>query len=388
MRFLIAPNAFKGCLTASEAAEAMALGVLRAAPDADIELLPISDGGDGLIEALLAGCGGRKVFATVEGPLGETRWAPFALLPGAAGVVEMAQASGLALLPPRKPDIWKASSFGTGQLIAKAVDAGARTVFVGMGGSATNDAGAGMAQALGARLLDAAGRPIPRGAAGLLSLAKIDLRGMAPRLRKAKIVAVSDVTNPLLGAQGSARVYGPQKGATAGDIPVLERALARFARIVRRDLKRSVGRVPGSGAAGGLGAGLLAFLDARIVPGGPFVLERIGAGARVRAADLVLTGEGKLDAQSLFGKAPVALARAAKRQGRPVVAICGSWDPKLKRALRAAGITEVRALTDGVSRRRAMREAARLIAKASEAAVRGWSPLRTPAGVRRRGSWT
>jgi len=376
MRFLIAPNAFKGCLTALEAAEAMARGVLRAEPKAELEVLPISDGGDGLIDALLAGLGGRKVFATVEGPLGETRWAPFALLPGAAAVVEMAQASGLALLPPRKPDIWRASSFGTGQLIAKAVDAGARHVLVGMGGSATNDAGAGMAMALGARLLDAAGNPIPRGAKGLLSLDRIDISGMPARLRRIKISAVSDVTNPLLGAKGSARVYGPQKGAKPADIPVLERALARFARLVKRDLRRSVGSVPGSGAAGGLGAGLLAFLDAKLVAGGPFVLERIGADARIRAADLVLTGEGKLDAQSLFGKAPVALARAAKRRGKPVVAVCGTWDPSLRRSLRRAGITEVRALTDGASAARAMKEAGRLIAKASEAAVRDWSASR------------
>lgn len=370
MRVLIAPNAFKGCLSAAEAAEAMARGVLRAAPEAALDLLPISDGGDGLIEALLAARGGRKVFAAVEGPLGGKRWAAFALLPGGEAAVEMAQASGLALLPEERRDIWRASSFGTGQLILKALETGARTVLVGIGGSATNDAGAGMAQALGARLLDAAGRPVARGPRGLRALASMDVSALDPRVRKARIVAVSDVTNPLLGPRGSARVYGPQKGATAKDVSELEAVLRRFARLVRRDLGRDVARIPGAGAAGGLGAGLLAFAGARMVPGGPFVLQEMRAPAHVRDADLVLTGEGRLDAQSLYGKAPVALAELAKRAHKPLVAICGSWDPALKARLRRRGIARVIALADRVPPARALREAPRLLAEAAAAALR------------------
>lgn len=373
MRVLVAPNAFKGCLTASEAAEAMARGVLAADPSALVGLMPISDGGDGLIEALLAGCGGRKVFVGVRGPLGERRWAPFGLLPDRTAVVEMAQASGLALVPAEKRDVWSATSFGTGQLITKALDLGARRIWVGMGGSATNDGGIGMAQALGAVLLGADGRPVPFGARGLEALARIDLSRLDRRLRRAEVLAVSDVTNPLLGPKGSARVYGPQKGLKIADIPRLEAALRRCAGLIHRELGLDVARLPGAGAAGGLGAGLAAFLGARIVPGAPLVLKCIGADARIRSSDLVLTGEGRLDAQSLFGKAPVALAEAARRRGVPVIAACGSWDPSLARRLKARGILRVVALTERVTESRAMREAGKLLAAAISETLRSWT---------------
>ena len=368
MKLLLAPNAFKGSLSAVDVAEALARGALRAAPGARLDLMPISDGGDGLLDALLA-CRGRKVFAAVTGPLGEKRWASFALLPGRIAVIEMAQASGLALLPEGKRDIWNSTSYGTGELMLRALDAGARTLWVGMGGSATNDAGAGLAQALGARLLDADGREIARGAAGLRALARVDVSGMDKRLRRARVIAVSDVTNPLLGPRGSARVFGPQKGASPRDIPLLEAALKRYAGVLRRDLGVDAGALAGSGAAGGLGAGLAAFVHAALQSGAALVLEELSAAERVAWADLVITGEGRLDSQSLYGKAPVALADLARSLGRPVAAVCGSLEGAAAARLKRRGITRVIALTDSVSEARALRETPRLLARVAERLV-------------------
>lgn len=337
-RILVAPNAFKGCLSAARAADAMARGARRAAPGAVIDRMPISDGGDGLMEVLLAHLGGRRVSLTVTGPLGRPRRAAYALLAGRReAVIEMAQASGLARLPPGELDALGATSFGTGELVADALRRGARRVLVGMGGAASNDGGAGAAQALGARLLDRAGRDLPFGAAALERLDRVDASGIEPLLRGAEILAVSDVRNPLLGRFGSARVYGPQKGATPAMVRRLEKALGRYARVLKRDLGRDVAGLPGAGAAGGLGAGLAAFLGAELVPGAELVLERLGARKRVASASLVLTGEGRLDFQSFFGKAPVTLARLAKTRGRPVRFLCGQVSKDAAEGLRAFG---------------------------------------------------
>lgn len=352
MRVLVAPNAFKGCLSAREAALIIVRGLRRARPGVLVDPMPVSDGGDGLVEVLLERRGGRRVRVRVLDALGRPAWASYALLSdGRSAVVEMAQASGMARLKGRL-DPLGATTYGTGQLIADALRRGRRRILVGMGGSAASDGGAGMAQALGARLLDERGRELPRGASALLRLARVEPPSLPAG---ARVLAVSDVRNPLLGPRGSARVYGPQKGAAPAQVRVLERALARWARALRRDLGVSTARLPGAGAAGGLGAGLAAFLGARLIPGADWVLAELGAAARVRRAGLVVTGEGRLDRQSLFGKAPVALARRARRAGVPVVFLCGSVEPGMGPALRRLGARAVELSRPGESPARAMR---------------------------------
>ncbi|MBI5631084.1 MAG: glycerate kinase [Elusimicrobia bacterium] len=340
MRILLAPNAFKGSLTALEAAKAMEQGVRRVLPRSRTILLPLSDGGDGLMEVLLQAKGGRRICVPVFGPLGEKRRAAFALLKSGAAVVEMAQASGLALVCAHKRDPLGATSYGTGQLIATAIQAGAKAVAVGLGGSATNDGGAGMAQALGARLLDKAGQEIGPGVEALLRLEKIDVRALRQKIKGVRISGIADVANPLLGPRGSARVYGPQKGATPRMVRIMEEALARYARIIERDLGVSVGAEPGAGAAGGLGAGLLAFLKARIRPGADYVLDAVEADENLAGTGLVMTGEGRLDRTSFFGKAPVAMARRAKAKGIPVAVVCASLETGIQARLRREGISE------------------------------------------------
>lgn len=362
-RVLIAPNAFKGTLTADEAARAIARGLLRARPSAKARRLPIADGGDGLLDVLVSDLGGRKVRTAVTGPRGERRPAVYALLPGRIAVVEMALASGLALVPKSRRRPLSATSRGTGDLIRHALERGVREVWIGMGGSATNDGGAGMARALGARFLDAAGRELPDGVEPLSRLARIDISGLHPAVHRARFIALSDVTNPLLGRRGSARVYGPQKGATPAQVRLIESALANYARRLKADLGRDVSHRPGAGAAGGLGTGLLAFLGAELKPGAAFVLEAVGAERHVRNSDIVVTGEGRLDSQSFFGKAPVELARLARRSGVPVLFLCGAVAPGLGARLARLGARAFGASGPGSPRVRLERLASRAFDK-------------------------
>jgi glycerate kinase len=341
----------------------MAKGVRAAGASAAI--LPISDGGDGLIESLLYAKRGRLVRAPAAGPLGARRMAEYGML-GKTAVIEMARASGLALLRKDRLDPMSATSRGTGELIAAAMERGAARLWIGLGGSATNDGGAGMAEALGALLLDSKGRPVPPGPAGLLKLARIDATRLHPRLRRTEIRLVSDVTNPLLGPKGSARVYGPQKGATPKQVALIEKALSNWARIIRRDMGRDVARVPGGGAAGGLGAGLLAFTDAKLAPGSRFVLEALSAEAEIRKADLVLTGEGRFDSQSFYGKAPAELAKLASRLGKPVGLVCGQLEKGLEPRLKTIGIGPVVSLTASRKPEEAIRKAPALLARAAK----------------------
>lgn len=297
-----------------DAAKAMARGVRAVYKDARIESIPVADGGDGLIDALREALGGTLVSAAARGPLGDARHASYLWIPAEkTAVIEMARASGLALVPPARRRVMISTTRGTGDLMRDAVRRGARTLIIGMGGSASNDGGAGMARALGARLLDCEGRELADGAAALPRLCAVDARAARTLLSGVKVIALSDVTNPLLGPQGSARVFGPQKGATPSQVKALDAALAVWARALYRDLGARVASVPGSGAAGGLGAGLLAFARAEIVPGADWIIEKTGAARSLKTADLVVTGEGRLDRTSLFGKAPVALARRARR---------------------------------------------------------------------------
>lgn len=367
MRILVAPNAFKECLTASEAALALARGA-RKAGCRQIDLMPVADGGDGLAEALLAARGGRRVCRTAVGPLGRKLRTHFAVLSGGrVAVVEMSQASGLRLVPRGRRNPLVATSYGTGELIRAALDLGVREVWVGLGGSATQDGGAGMAEALGARFLDARGKRLPRGAEPLSRLSRIDLSALDARILRTRILGIADVVNPLLGPRGSARVFGPQKGATPGMVRVLERALGRYARVLRKETGRSVAHLRGAGAAGGLGAGLVALLGARLEPGAARVLRALEASSRIRRADLVFTGEGKLDRQSLYGKAPFEVARWARRAGKPVWAFCGRIECLKPAELRRLGI--VRAISLEEEAREGedpFKDAARILARSAE----------------------
>jgi glycerate 2-kinase len=322
---ILAPDSFKESLTAQQVCVAMQAGLEQVFPDARYVHVPMADGGEGTVQSLVDATGGTVRRAWVTGPLGEAVEAAFGILgDGETAVIEMAAASGLELVPSADRDVRRATTYGTGELISVCLDQGVRRLVLGLGGSATNDGGAGMAQALGAHLLDASGRPLPLGGAPLANLARIDVSGLDPRLRDCAIEVASDVTNPLCGPTGASAVYGPQKGATPTDVTELDAALEHYADIVRRDLGRSVGEVPGAGAAGGLGAGLLAFTQARISSGIDIVIRLTGLVDHVAEANLVLTGEGRMDGQTRFGKTPFGVASVARAAGTPVIGIAGS----------------------------------------------------------------
>src|SRR5438270_977261 len=326
MRIVIAPNAFKGSLSALDAAEAIAEGVRIVAADADLVLVPIADGGDGTVDALVAATHGDRRTLRVRGPLGDPVDAGYGLIDGGStAVIEMAKAAGLALVLKDKRDPRITTTYGVGELLQHAYDAGARHFVVGIGGSATNDGGAGMAQALGYHLLDERGLELPPGGLALKRLARIHVGGVHATWKRAEVEVACDVTNPLTGPRGASAVYGPQKGATPEMVAELDAALHHFAEIIRRDLGVDVEPLPGAGAAGGLGAGLVAFLGARLGPGAEMVMEALHLDERLRGAHLVITGEGRLDSQTArFGKGPAAVARHARNAGIPVVGIGGS----------------------------------------------------------------
>ena len=341
MKVVVAPNAFKGSLSASQAAAAIARGVREVFPDAEVFEVPVADGGDGTVEALVSAHHGTYLTADVAGPLGDPVRATYGLIDARrTGVLELASASGLTLIPAERRDPRTASTFGFGQLLEAVRRTGAGQIIAGIGGSATNDGGAGMAQALGYRLLDSAGSDLPRGGAALRRLERIDSAGFDPGWRSVNVMVACDVTNPLTGPQGASAVYGPQKGAGDEMIRELDAALARFASVIERDLGKRVADVPGAGAAGGAGAGLIAFLDARLLPGAPLVVEASGLDARLRGADLVITGEGRVDSQTAYGKAPGEVAKRAKASRIPVLLIAGSKAPGWE-ALSDLGVTAV-----------------------------------------------
>jgi len=286
--------------------------------------MPMADGGDNGFHQPLAAVGGRLTFTPVTGPLGEpVRAAWGSLSDGKTAIIEMASASGLNQVPPARRNPMITTTFGTGELVRVALDAGFRKIIIGIGGSATNDGGAGLAQALGVRFRDAAGQELPRGGAAMINLAHIDIASRDPRLAESVITLASDVVNPLCGPRGASAVYGPQKGATPEMVVQLDKALRHYADVIHHDLGLDVADLPGAGAAGGLGAGIMAFLGARVRPGVEVVIEATGLAAQLNGADLVITGEGRIDGQTASGKVPVGVARAAKRHGLPVVAIAG-----------------------------------------------------------------
>jgi glycerate kinase len=372
MRVLVAPQEFKGALTAIEAANAIAAGVRRALPDAIVDEAPVSDGGPGLVDTLLAALGGQRRASAVHDPLMRPITAVWGVLPDHTAVIEMAAASGLVLLAPHERNPLIATTFGTGELIRATLGLRPPRIIIGVGGSATVDAGAGAMQALGARLMDASGHDLPPGGAALLHLDRIDLAAIDPRLREVPIRVASDVRNPLCGPEGAAAVFGPQKGASPDDVITLDAALRRFADVVHRDTNIDVTLIEGSGAAGGLGAGLVAAAGATIEPGFPIVAEAINLRDRIAVADLVITGEGRLDSQTAFGKAPAGVAAIARDLGKPVIAIAGSLtDYDL-----ASGTFDLvmASMPEGMSLDDAMLAGAPLVAEAAERALREFVP--------------
>ena len=325
MKIVIAPDSYKESLSALEVASAIEAGFREIYPDAEYIKLPVADGGEGTVEAMVAATQGRVIQVEVTGPLGE-------VVPGFFGVsgdercafIEMAAASGLELLPPDARNPLKTTSWGTGELIRHALDLGVTRMIIGIGGSATNDGGAGMVQALGAQLLTADGQPIAPGGAGLSTLAKIDISGLDPRLAQCRIDVACDVTNPLVGDDGASAVFGPQKGATPEMVALLDRALAHYAGQIAQELDLDVLTLEGGGAAGGMGAALYAFCGAHLRPGIDIVTDALHLDALVADADLVITGDGRIDSQTIHGKVPVGVARVAKRYQIPVIGIAGS----------------------------------------------------------------
>lgn len=369
-KIVVAPDKFKGSLTAVQAAQAIADGLRRSRADLDVVQLPVADGGDGTVAAALA-AGYERRTATVQGPTGEPVEATFAVR-GEQAVLELAEASGLSRLPHGTLAPLTASTYGTGQLLLAALDAGCRSLILGVGGSASTDGGAGMVQALGARFLSAAGEEVGRGGAALLDLDRVDPTLLDPRLASTTVILACDVDNPLVGAQGAATVYGPQKGATSDDVELLDKALSHYAEVVHRDMGLHLSHRAGAGAAGGTGAGAIAFLGAVSSSGIELMLEVVGFARAVEGADLVITGEGSLDAQSLSGKTPVGVARAAASAGVPVIALVGRLEVGPDE-LRAVGITSARALLelepDDIL---AQRDAAVLLARLAEEVGASW----------------
>ena len=373
-KIVIAPQEFKGSLTAIEIARAIEAGVLRAIPHAETVLAPVADGGDGTLQALVDSSGGRIESTAVTGPLGEEIVAEWgALGDGESAVIEMARSSGLALVDLDDRDPRTATTRGVGELIVAALDAAQSKFIIGIGGSATNDGGAGMMQALGASLLDGTGCELEPGGAALARLDRIDVSNVDPRVRSASVVVACDVNNPLCGPTGASAVFGPQKGATPEIVAELDAALGHFADIVERDLGADVRNRAGAGAAGGLGAGLMAILNAELRAGVDIVLDAVGLEERLDGADLVITGEGQIDASTVFNKAPVGVARLARRRGIPVFGLAGSLGQGYEE-VHNLGIDAVFTLVDRpMTLDEALADTERLVTSLAEEATRAFA---------------
>ena len=325
MKILIAPDSFKNALSAPGVAKALRKGLLKVLPEAEITVVPMADGGEGTMESLIEATQGSFVHVRVHDPLMREVDASFGITgDGNTAIIEMASASGIQLIRPEERDPWITSSYGTGELIRAALDRGCHTILIGIGGSATNDGGMGMARALGMEFTQVDGKPVSEGGGALGDVNRIDTSGLDPKVKNADIIVACDVTNPLTGPEGASQVYGPQKGAGDAMVNKLDGNLAHFAGIIREQLDLDVEYIPGAGAAGGLGAGMLAFLGARLLEGFPVIAGMRGLEDKIRAADLVITGEGKLDAQTRFGKTPFGVGEIARRNGKPVIAVAGA----------------------------------------------------------------
>lgn len=378
-RILIAPDSFKGTLSAAEAAGAMRRGVLRAVPGVAVELIPVSDGGEGFLDVIVPRMGGIFRVTEVSGPLpGQrvpARWGHFE----GVGVIESAQAAGLMLIPTEKRDPRVTTTFGLGELIREMLDRLVRKFIVGIGGTGTNDGGAGCASALGAKFLDASGRKLPRGGAALARLDRILLGGLDRRLRESSFLVASDVTNPLTGPSGASLVFGPQKGADPATAALLDKALTRYGSRLKRALRKDIASLPGSGAAGGLGAGLMGFCRAELRPGIEVVLDATGFDAALTKSDLVITGEGKIDTQTRAGKALSGILRHAQEKGVPVVAVVGAVEGEESDFTGKDGFAGLGAMVRGkTTPEESMRDAARVLEERTAEVL---------ATYLRRGSW-
>ena len=373
MKIVVAPNAFKGSLTANEAALAMESGIKKILPRAEVVRVPVADGGDGLVDVAVEALNGEIRSLLVCGPLKANLKANFAYVKSLNLVtVEMALASGLTLLPKALQNPTLTTTFGTGELIKAGLDLGAREINVGIGGSATTDGGIGMAQALGVLFLDKNGRELPGIGASLAAIARIDISGLDSRIGTTTIKAVCDVENPLYGPQGAAFVYGPQKGATPNQVQELDDGLKNLARRIKIDLGIDVANMPGAGAAGGLGAGLHAFLGAQLCRGIDLIFALVGLHEKLAGADLVLTGEGQINFQTVFGKAPGGVGAAAKAQGIPCFAIAGSIGKELG-GLHESGINAIFSLCPGpISLAESIKLSHENVARATEQALRAF----------------
>lgn len=351
MRILIAPDKFKGTLDATEVARAIELGVRKVLPDAHTILLPMADGGKGTVDAVVKAMNGKIINCPATSPLGETVQAYLGLFPSASfpeknvAVIEMAAASGLHLIPTEKRNPLTTTTYGTGELIRTALEYDLAEMIVGIGDSGTVDGGMGMAQALGVKFLDAKGMELGRGGRELTKIRKIDISSFDGGIHGIKVRVASDVENPLCGSDGAAHVYGPQKGATPQMVEVLEAGLKNYAQAIKHDLGKNISEIAGAGAAGGLGAGLIAFLDAELESGIELVMKLAGFSNKLKTADAVITGEGKMDAQTLFGKTPAGVAEMARKYDVPVYAICGQKGKGAEDMLNA-GVARIFTISD------------------------------------------
>ncbi|UZM15177.1 glycerate kinase [Pseudomonas kielensis] len=373
MKIVIAPDSFKDSLSAIDVADAIALGLAEVWPDAQMVKCPMADGGEGTVEAILVACAGALRRTRVQGPLGEPVDAHWGWLPQSqTAIIEMAEASGLQLVPLAQRDACISSTYGTGELIRAALDAGAQRIILAIGGSATNDGGAGALQALGVGLFDQQGQSIRHGGLALKDLAHIGLNEMDPRLAQVRFEIAADVNNPLCGPHGASTIFGPQKGATPEQVQALDLTLGHFADLCAQVLDKDVRDEPGSGAAGGLGFAAKAFLQAQFRPGVEVVAELVGLANAIRGADLVITGEGRFDAQTLRGKTPFGVARVARQQGVPVVVIAGTLGEGYQQMYQH-GVDAAFALPSGpMSLAQACSEAPRLLRERAADIARLW----------------
>ncbi|WP_122848064.1 glycerate kinase [Pseudomonas viridiflava] len=373
MKIVIAPDSFKDSLSAQAVADAIASGLAEVWPDAELVKCPMADGGEGTIEAVLDACEGQWMSTQVSGPLGDSVAAQWGwLAQSRTAIIEMAMASGLQLLTRAQRDACLTSTEGTGQLISAALDAGAQRVILAIGGSATNDGGSGMLSALGARFLDRNDQPLPRGGRALTDLARIDLSDLDPRLANVRVEIAADVDNPLCGPTGASHIFGPQKGASPDQVLALDAALAHFADHSARTLGRDLRDSPGSGAAGGMGFAAKAYLNASFRAGVEVVADLTGLEQALVGADLVITGEGRFDAQTLRGKTPLGVARVAQRQRIPVIVLAGTLGEGYEQLYRH-GISAAFALTSGpMDLEHACREAPRLLLERARDVARVW----------------
>jgi len=371
MKILIATDSFKDSLTAREVALALKIGFLRGTPGHTVEILPLADGGEGTVEAVLDATGGQRIPLRVMDPLMRETDAFFGITgDGKTAVIEMAAASGLEKLSPSERNPWITSTYGTGQLIAAALDRGYGRILLGIGGSATNDCGAGMAEALGVRFLDGQGEPVGKGGGVLGHVERIDLTGLHPGVGSTEILVACDVANPLTGPEGASVVYGPQKGADRQMVRKLDASLRHFAGKIREQTGREIEHTPGAGAAGGLGAGMIAFLGAKLEKGFDLVAGMVKLEEKIRKADLVITGEGKIDGQTRYGKVPFGVARLAAGAHKPVIAVTGSMESGSE-ALYTEGITAVFPVIERpMTLEQAMRHAREMVERTGERIAR------------------